>query len=91
MPENLGANIGSGVLGTIVAWFTLKGKIEKMIVIHTEFKKTTEEALVRIETSLREHSGKVIYKDTCEICRGTRDIELHTKLDLLLERRKESR
>lgn len=93
-PEHVGANVGSGVLGTLIAWFTLKGKIERMIVIHAEFKKTTEAALTRIESSLREHSTKVVYTDTCTVCKENKNIQLealHEKLDMLLERRKESR
>lgn len=93
-PEQLGTSAGSGVVGTLIAWFTLKGKIEKSITIQKDFKATVEEAIREIKESVKSIEGKTVLTATCTECKDNRDNQFHAlneKLDILLERRRSER
>lgn len=86
----MGTHAGSTGLGAIIAWFTLKGKVERHIAITHESIKTIKAAVEEIKATVKEKvdSGEC---DMCKINSVNQFKAIDDKLDLLLERRMKPR
>jgi hypothetical protein len=88
--QHVATHAGSGMIGAVVAWFTLREKINRVVVIQENMDK----AVAEIKEAMHDQAKAVVYIDTCTECKARKNEQyqaLNDKLDILLERRGISR
>ena len=89
----VGTHAGSSAMGAIVAWFTLKSKVDKVAILQREshiqnekFQNSINKSIDEIKATINE---KVVHEATCDMCKTNTVNQfkaIDDKLDILIER-----